>query len=405
MNEDMEFINFAENFFGQLPSEKNREYEKQLTKFTEQYSSQKHLGAYNRMIEEDHPNAYEAFFCLCTVYRHNRDYAKLHALLQSCNRFKKHLSYNHILAMYQVHSESFYDYDELLAMTCRDAEMMENNSGYLHTFANAFATICEKCGENNCDTIIGEWYEPALKAANKAIELEPQYAKYYSTKARIINLKGHYDEAIQLVMYAISLEKSERPDYALTISNYQYYRLYISMCQQRSLFENKIRLLERKLDRLSLGETANEAACTKQSDVFPRAYRGPEPFHFVSYAHLDKKTVYPLINRLQERGLHIWFDEGIEPGKEWPEEIALHIMQSRSVLVMLSGQSIHSPNVRRELSLALSENKKIIAVLLEEVVLTAGMRLQLELQQMVMKYQYSNENFLEKLYTCINEEL
>lgn len=162
MNEDMEFINFAENFFGQLPSEKNREYEKQLTKFTEQYSSQKHLGAYNRMIEEDHPNAYEAFFCLCTVYRHNRDYAKLHALLQSCNRFKKHLSYNHILAMYQVHSESFYDYDELLAMTCRDAEMMENNSGYLHTFANAFATICEKCGENNCDTIIGEWYEPAV---------------------------------------------------------------------------------------------------------------------------------------------------------------------------------------------------------------------------------------------------
>ena len=72
---------------------------------------------------------------------------------------------------------------------------------------------------------------------------------------------------------------------------------------------------------------------------------------------------------------------------------------------MLSSQSIHSPNVRRELSLALSENKKIIAVMLEEVVLTAGMRLQLELQQMVMKYRYSNESFLEKLCTCINEEL
>lgn len=405
MNEDMEFINIAETFFSQLPPERSREYEKQLTKFTEQYSNIKHLGVYTRMIEENHPNAYEAFFCLCTIYRHNRDYTKLNSLLQSCNKFKKHLSYNHILAMYQVHSESFYDYDELLTMTCQDAEMMENNSGYLHTFANAFATICEKCGENNCDNIINEWYELALKAVNKAIELEPQYAKYYSTKARIINLKGNYDEAIQLVMYAINLEKSERPDYALTISNYQYYRLYISMCQQRSLFENKIRVLEHKLDRLSSGEITNEPECSKQSKVIPRAYRGQESFYFVSYAHLDKNTVYPLINSLQERGLHIWFDEGIEPGKEWPEEIALHIIQSQSFLVMLSSQSIHSPNVRRELSLALSENKKIIAIMLEEVVLTAGMRLQLELQQMVMKYRYSNESFLEKLCTCINEEL
>ena len=44
MNEDMQFINVAEKFFAQLPSERSREYEKQLTKFTEQYSSIKHLG-------------------------------------------------------------------------------------------------------------------------------------------------------------------------------------------------------------------------------------------------------------------------------------------------------------------------------------------------------------------------
>ena len=139
-------------------------------------------------------------------------------------------------------------------------------------------------------------------------------------------------------------------------------------------------------------------------DEAPRAYRGQEPYYFVSYAHLDHDTVYPLIRCLQKRGFHIWFDEGIEPGKEWPEEIALHIMQSESVLVMLSAQSINSPNVRRELSLALSENKKIIAVMLEEVVLSAGMRLQLELQQMIMKYQYSDERFLEKLCSCISGE-
>lgn len=80
------------------------------------------------------------------------------------------------------------------------------------------------------------------------------------------------------------------------------------------------------------------------------------------------------------------------------------LCRAESVLVMLSAQSINSPNVRRELSLALSENKKIIAVMLEEVVLSAGMRLQLELQQMIMKYQYSEERFLEKLCSCISGE-
>ncbi len=427
MEEQKEFIKTAEDFFQALPPERSRGYEKQLTRFTDQYSRPEHLECYNRMIEENHANAYEAFFCLCTIYRHNRDYARLNSLLQSCSRFKRHLSYNHILAMYQVHSESFYDYDELLIMTCRDAEMMNDNSGYLHTFANAFATICEKCGENNCESIINEWYDQALNAVNRAIELEPQYAKYYSTKARILNIRGNYGEALQLIMYAISLEKSERPDYALTISNYQYYRLYISMCQQRAWFEKKIHSLEQKLtaglpaetagkpdgesggkaDRMNSGEISGEISGKINGgaeDEAPRAYRGQEPYYFVSYAHLDHDTVYPLIRCLQKRGFHIWFDEGIEPGKEWPEEIALHIMQSESVLVMLSAQSINSPNVRRELSLALSENKKIIAVMLEEVVLSAGMRLQLELQQMIMKYQYSDERFLEKLYSCISGE-
>lgn len=345
MEEQKEFIKTAEDFFQALPPERSRGYEKQLTRFTDQYSRPEHLECYNRMIEENHANAYEAFFCLCTIYRHNRDYARLNSLLQSCSRFKKHLSYNHILAMYQVHSESFYDYDELLIMTCRDAEMMNDNSGYLHTFANAFATICENCGENNCESIINEWYDPALDAVNRAIELEPQYAKYYSTKARILNLRGNYGEALQLIMYAISLEKSERPDYALTISNYQYYRLYISMCQQRAWFEKKIHSLEQKLTAGLPAETAGkpDGESGGKEDGMPRAYRGQEPYYFVSYAHLDHDTVYPLIRCLQKRGFHIWFDEGIEPGKEWPEEIALHIMQSESVLVMLSA----SPSIRR----------------------------------------------------------
>jgi hypothetical protein len=52
------------------------------------------------------------------------------------------------------------------------------------------------------------------------------------------------------------------------------------------------------------------------------AYAGEEPFVFVSYAHKDGYLVYPEIKALHDSGVRIWFDGGIDPGNEWPEDIA-----------------------------------------------------------------------------------
>lgn len=46
---------------------------------------------------------------------------------------------------------------------------------------------------------------------------------------------------------------------------------------------------------------------------FP-AYKGNQPYVFVSYAHDDAELVYPEIHRLREAGFNIWYDEGISPG-------------------------------------------------------------------------------------------
>ena len=42
---------------------------------------------------------------------------------------------------------------------------------------------------------------------------------------------------------------------------------------------------------------------------FP-AYKGDEPYVFVSYAHDDSSRVYPEITRLRDQGFNIWYDEG-----------------------------------------------------------------------------------------------
>ena len=57
------------------------------------------------------------------------------------------------------------------------------------------------------------------------------------------------------------------------------------------------------------------------------AYNGSEPYIFVSYAHKDSEAVYRTIEKLTSLGYRIWYDEGIKPGVEWPENIAIHLDQ------------------------------------------------------------------------------
>ena len=53
------------------------------------------------------------------------------------------------------------------------------------------------------------------------------------------------------------------------------------------------------------------------------AYKGSDPYIFVSYAHRESATVYPELVWLKEQGCNVWYDEGIEAGTEWHEEIVL----------------------------------------------------------------------------------
>ena len=45
---------------------------------------------------------------------------------------------------------------------------------------------------------------------------------------------------------------------------------------------------------------------------FP-AYKGDEPFIFVSYAHADAEQVYGELQSLHDQGFNVWYDDGISP--------------------------------------------------------------------------------------------
>ena len=130
-----------------------------------------------------------------------------------------------------------------------------------------------------------------------------------------------------------------------------------------------------------------------------RPYNGLEKYIFVSYCHKDRAYVYPLIEQLAKDGYRVWYDEGINPGSEWPEIIASHLNNAAVCVAVVSNNALNSHNCRREINFALLKKKCFVSVFLEPVELTPGVEMQLSAYQSVFKYQYERENdFFKKLY-------
>ena len=130
-----------------------------------------------------------------------------------------------------------------------------------------------------------------------------------------------------------------------------------------------------------------------------KPYKGSEPYIFISYAHRDQALVFPVIEELQHAGFRIWYDEGIDPGTEWDDTIASHILASAGMIALISGNYLDSDNCKDELNYARDENIDRLLVYLEEVKLPAGMAMRLNRLQAVHRSGYATEDgFFEKLY-------
>ena len=127
------------------------------------------------------------------------------------------------------------------------------------------------------------------------------------------------------------------------------------------------------------------------------AYVGDEPYLFASYAHTDDAIVFPEITYLRDQGYRVWFDEGIDPGNEWPDEVAKALAGAAFFLVFISPNAVASQNVRNEINYALNNKKPFLAIHVEETDLPGGLELRMGDIQAIMKYQMQNETYRRKL--------
>jgi hypothetical protein len=123
---------------------------------------------------------------------------------------------------------------------------------------------------------------------------------------------------------------------------------------------------------------------------------------FISYSRKDQETTNQIVARLKERGFPVWIDhEGIKGGKLWRVEIVEAIDNADAFVLMLSPNSAASDNVRKEVDLAESSNRKIFPVLLAPVALPPQLRYQLAGIQWIDYFSNPEEKFNELVNVLI----
>lgn len=133
------------------------------------------------------------------------------------------------------------------------------------------------------------------------------------------------------------------------------------------------------------------------------AYSGREPFVFVSYAHREGALVFEEISYLHQAGYRVWYDEGIDPGNEWPEAVAQALSNAAQFLVFVSPNVVASRNVRNEINFALNRGMPFLAVHLTETELPAGLALRMGDPQALMKHRMTEANYRKKLREALPE--
>ncbi len=96
------------------------------------------------------------------------------------------------------------------------------------------------------------------------------------------------------------------------------------------------------------------------------AYRGEEPYLFVSYSHRDTAKVYPILDALYDRKYRIWYDESCENGNDFREELRRRIEKSDGILLFVSRHSMASPFCGMEIIVARENDKTIFPIFLED---------------------------------------
>ena len=128
------------------------------------------------------------------------------------------------------------------------------------------------------------------------------------------------------------------------------------------------------------------------------SYEGNEPYKFISYSHVDTDIVYKILKLIDREKYRFWYDDEMEIGEDFREELRSRIENCSAVLLFLSEASLQSKYCGMEIITAYKYNKKIYPVYLnDDIVIPPALKMVLENLQHVKGINTTNEKYLNKL--------
>ncbi|MHB8577123.1 MAG: AAA family ATPase, partial [Dehalococcoidia bacterium] len=146
----------------------------------------------------------------------------------------------------------------------------------------------------------------------------------------------------------------------------------------------------------AVDETAADVA--EEAPVMPPARRQI----FISYASGDRGAALELAAALEAQGVQVWIDRrSITGGAGWNTEIVRGIKGCAVFVVLGSARAFDSPNVQRELNLAVEENRPVLPLLLEPVLAPDEVRYALAGRQWLEVLDHPADVWLPQVFAAI----
>ena len=137
---------------------------------------------------------------------------------------------------------------------------------------------------------------------------------------------------------------------------------------------------------------------------------GSKPFVFVSYSHSDAFAL-EVINKLIDFGYRVWYDSGLSEhgGQAWTQIIANKVRTSSVFVVLLSPNSLASPHVSAEMSIAFDRDlrkHKFIPIWITEPISVADTEPEYYLRSaQVLLQEPGSDHSLESIFALLDKNI
>ena len=107
--------------------------------------------------------------------------------------------------------------------------------------------------------------------------------------------------------------------------------------------------------------------------IFYNTYSGGEPYIFLRFDKADKQTAYGIVNTLIDKRFRVCYDEYDSKTIEDSDWVADRMISSQLIIFLISEKSLKNLAYRNGIIYALSRNKKVLSIYLDDHKLDDGM--------------------------------